>query len=800
MGDRPMASPHVQANTQMYNSYHQSNCQSQAQQQCNQNMNYFNTNGNSNQQPNNSAITNEVDQRRSIERLAAISHPPEMYVNNNPRSDNLNTTTTQTSSINPLTDLTYYNKTPTVPHDSTSQAPQITTDPPVRKNTQTVKPELQATPAAAVVSSSNEVHQQDATKQCQDSKQSTAVEESGVSAQVPVNVTCVFKSSEPSVTTSSDLLPVSKTDSGMSHAIPHEDLEQKHRETAADSGIDSEQVDTHPEEENDTSTTSNRSENSPTPADKSSVADTQEAASENGESLCNNSDKQSSVFSPRSEQETCDEKEERLEEKVSPNDDKDSLASKPPVSSSLDDSFSCLSPGADVFNNSFSSTTSASRQSNSDESRLPPRKRKLQQLAEQLSGDNATSVPLVAMPPKKRGRPTKEAVRLREAAKAAEAARLAEAAKQSEISQPEISVGKLTNVDASKSMSTQKNPLKLKQKKERKHSTTVPPENLSKPVVHSGVLLQTPKLSLEGMSSPMFKTEEQVKEKEKKKSVGDTKSSYDNTHTKKLSVSPGSNAVRVSPPKRPKASVSEMQKALMRAVSNDNSDVNAMGKKRKRGRPPGTKNRRTKFLEQRNRSNSTGSNSRWPLSSTSTAGDAFGTASSPMCQRLSTPTNYNALTVATDSTYSQQSHELPASVQVPELPMRSRKSSSVSPKPNHISAFELKLPVTSDQWMCTFCHQITNYHDMGDLYGGYNVKPETPVTLKNLNYKKASEIRQITLDSNGRAPNEVWFHEKCVIWSPGVYMVAGKLYGLYEALATAFQTVSNQSKIFSPQT
>ena len=101
MGDRPMASPHVQVNTQMYNSYHQSNCQSQAQQQCNQNMNYFNTNGNSNQQPNNSAITNEVDQRRSIERLAAISHPPEQYDSNNPRSDNINTTTTQTSSINP---------------------------------------------------------------------------------------------------------------------------------------------------------------------------------------------------------------------------------------------------------------------------------------------------------------------------------------------------------------------------------------------------------------------------------------------------------------------------------------------------------------------------------------------------------------------------------------------------------------------------------------------------------------------------------------------------------------------------
>ena len=37
-------------------------------------------------------------------------------------------------------------------------------------------------------------------------------------------------------------------------------------------------------------------------------------------------------------------------------------------------------------------------------------------------------------------------------------------------------------------------------------------------------------------------------------------------------------------------------------------------------------------------------------------------------------------------------------------------------------------------------------------------------------------------------PFEVWLHESCVIWSVGVYMVEGKIYGLEEALNLAAET------------
>lgn len=39
-------------------------------------------------------------------------------------------------------------------------------------------------------------------------------------------------------------------------------------------------------------------------------------------------------------------------------------------------------------------------------------------------------------------------------------------------------------------------------------------------------------------------------------------------------------------------------------------------------------------------------------------------------------------------------------------------------------------------------------------------------------------------------PNELWVHESCIVWTSGIYLVSGKLYGLQEALDGARETVS----------
>uniref|UniRef100_H3AX41 Retinoic acid induced 1 n=1 Tax=Latimeria chalumnae TaxID=7897 RepID=H3AX41_LATCH len=57
---------------------------------------------------------------------------------------------------------------------------------------------------------------------------------------------------------------------------------------------------------------------------------------------------------------------------------------------------------------------------------------------------------------------------------------------------------------------------------------------------------------------------------------------------------------------------------------------------------------------------------------------------------------------------------------------------------------------------------------------------------------KSSQCNQV--DSQLGKPvadsKEHWFHESCVIWTQGVYLVAGKLYGLKEAIETAITVVS----------
>ena len=47
---------------------------------------------------------------------------------------------------------------------------------------------------------------------------------------------------------------------------------------------------------------------------------------------------------------------------------------------------------------------------------------------------------------------------------------------------------------------------------------------------------------------------------------------------------------------------------------------------------------------------------------------------------------------------------------------------------------------------------------------------------------------------------EVWFHESCVIWAPGVYLVPPRLLGLDEAIADSQQAVNEFSHRFKKLT
>lgn len=48
-----------------------------------------------------------------------------------------------------------------------------------------------------------------------------------------------------------------------------------------------------------------------------------------------------------------------------------------------------------------------------------------------------------------------------------------------------------------------------------------------------------------------------------------------------------------------------------------------------------------------------------------------------------------------------------------------------------------------------------------------------------------AQLPQMPMD-----PEELWVHEGCIVWTSGVYLVNGRLYGLQEALDGARETVS----------
>ncbi|XP_067941534.1 transcription factor 20-like [Watersipora subatra] len=792
LGDRPMLSPHVQSNAQIYN-YHQANQQGATRHQSAQpqqhvsNMNYYNSNNSHTTPAINGCMSSELEHRRSIERLAAISNSSEQFNHNQEVSSPI-----RTNKVGQ-----YFQPSVTVTNSSTMSGSMM----PAPSN---------ACQHSAATPSHNE-------HDLSSNKLVTEVVSPSSASNQPVS------QSKPSSTSSSgdfETLPRSSL-AELSSALPKEhsssvlqeleslDDEAKPKETAADSGIDSEQIDKDNDEEHDTSTTSNKSENSPHPPKASDLAsedcllsDINEKAGMDASDLHSEAspvgaDKGLALFSEEAYQLVSSSPDVTQKGSVQPIIEQASTAcglepfsplqvpsalqpnSLEASSATRDDLTASSSNNNDYsdsgkmeesdmklhddllqqsdLNESFSSQMSSSYSSNGcsgqllgDESRLPPRKRK-HKLSEHTKSLRAL------MPLKKRGRPSKEAIRLREAAKLAESQQFPETAEPADL-------GAIL-------------PQSFKERK----SSVSSGSKIKKPV-HSGSLLHSPKLNLIAKddhnlsSSPIGQPMD----------CSDTDANFavqsGNKHGLPLPLK--SNAVLVSPPRKPKASVNEMEKALMRVVSSDVTGEILFTGKKKRGRPPGSKNRKTRLLDQRARSNSVGSSGKGQCSE-----------QGPKLLECSKESSKNSAKSNASNTVSKstlsQSHKLSLSVQNRTKSLHHRKTESLSPKGGS-TAIELKLPVSTDQWVCTFCQHISNYRDMGDLFGGYNIQPACPVVAK-VSHKKTLDSRQQQFDKTSR-PNEIWFHERCIVWSPGVYMLAGKLFGVYEAVIAALQTTCSSCK------
>ena len=74
----------------------------------------------------------------------------------------------------------------------------------------------------------------------------------------------------------------------------------------------------------------------------------------------------------------------------------------------------------------------------------------------------------------------------------------------------------------------------------------------------------------------------------------------------------------------------------------------------------------------------------------------------------------------------------------------------------------------AEDLLCAFCHQRDGAMNLGFLYGPYK-----------FNHSNMDSGKDIIPNH----PKELWVHEDCAVWAPGVCIVGGQLIGLQEAAA-----------------
>lgn len=98
--------------------------------------------------------------------------------------------------------------------------------------------------------------------------------------------------------------------------------------------------------------------------------------------------------------------------------------------------------------------------------------------------------------------------------------------------------------------------------------------------------------------------------------------------------------------------------------------------------------------------------------------------------------------------------------------------------------------------MCCLCGRMANAAGLGDLHGPYHScgpDRKMPEDLLINGHEDACVKRKRKSDEVG----EQWVHEDCSIWSAGVFLVKGRLYGLDEVLRLAQKAVSPRSVALS---
>lgn len=92
-----------------------------------------------------------------------------------------------------------------------------------------------------------------------------------------------------------------------------------------------------------------------------------------------------------------------------------------------------------------------------------------------------------------------------------------------------------------------------------------------------------------------------------------------------------------------------------------------------------------------------------------------------------------------------------------------------------------------DTWRCVFCNQKSHFKRLGDLFGPYFV-PTHCLTAPEEEEKRPKSKRRSLIAEAESGSSEIWFHEDCFCWIPGVHLVGSRIVGMEEGVSVCRST------------